>query len=185
MVEGSGGFIIRLEGLDELNKDMEELKKRFYLNIRRLIFTIGLQAIMYTKMDWLTSKGRVLSPWIVARSGRRYRKVVDKGEEDKIGVITGRLRASYGTKRGFDSEVSKWSLIGPTKVEGGEEYEEGDAIYNMDENEFKLEIGTNVEYAKYLAWRKYDFALKGLEDAYNKSVEPAMRLFLKEVFRGE
>jgi hypothetical protein len=68
---------------------------------------------------------------------------------EKIGVITGRLRASIGANWQGDSL--------------------GGGIYREEENErgVLIHIGTNVKYAPRLQRIKYDFLEKGVESAFN------------------
>lgn len=156
-------FEARVEGADEVVRMLRRVEDRLNRNRRKLLLLFAEEVVGITKERYLTDEGRILGEWRTSRrTGRRYRVVISRGDPDKIGVITGRLRASFGTPK--------------------EAYRSGDAHFKIMGDD-KVEIGTNVEYAKWVVRKKYDFAERGLRDGYNERLPVLLRWYITQALR--
>ena len=142
-----------LRGDDVVRRMLESEMHEIQGKIKRFLKKWALGTIKVTKEEYLTDPGRPRFGWRVSRrTGRRY-VYVPPGfyPRPKIGVITGRLRSSYGTP--------------------GEAMHDRDAIYEEGHSAHKwwVRIGTNVEYAPVLVARKYDFRERGARRFYESA----------------
>lgn len=147
-----------INGNDELRQFLERSRARFKELAPKLLLKIMYRTINVTKENWLTDPGRIYSRWYTRPDGTRYRRVLNY-PRPKIGVLTGRLRQSFGSTS-------------------------SDGIREITANGFMIRIGTNVEYAPYVAERKYNFAEKGLIEVRSSGyIEQQIRELLNEITR--
>jgi len=156
--------------------------------IKRLCKNMGKWIIREIETKWVTDPGRPYRRVRVRRTRTRtiYERdlatgqVVERQEHyvvggyrkvpiyprSKIGVVTGRLRASIG---------ANWQ---------GDEL--GGGVYNERDTGrgYMVEIGTNVKYANVLRRRKYDFLERGLNSAFEIYGDREIESFLNRLLGG-
>jgi len=125
------------ETLEWFNRNLN----RFERTIQEFMTKWAFGTISITKEEYLTDPGR---PFRLIRRRDGSVASVPIYPREKIGVITGRLRSSYGAQGSPDGIYSQSRGI----------------------HGFTMTIGTNVEYAESLVVRKYDFRWRGAEHFY-------------------
>jgi hypothetical protein len=162
-------------------------RQRVIEALREFLKRLSMWTIRYTITDYLTDPGR---PWVRQRVRRtrtirfydrtpdgqviEHTQTVERDSyiwrpvypREKIGVVTGRLRASIG---------ANW----PGDEMGGGHYAE---ILRNDGVE--LQIGTNVKYAEALIRRKYDYMALGLQKALELHLEQEAQRMLDQLLGG-
>ena len=147
---------IKINGDGELQEYMEQIQNKLKEIVPKYLLKLMFQHINITKEEFLTDPGRIYADkWYRRPDGRRYRPVLNY-PRPKIGVLTGRLKQSYGAT-------------------------DGDGIREIMNNGFTIKVGTNVEYAEPLTRRKYDFAKEGLEEARDRYLDKYMNDILREI----
>lgn len=146
-----------------LSREQAQIKEKFKKFLNKWAFG----TIRVVKEKYLTDPGRPRFGWRVVGS-RKY-PIIPPGfyPRPRIGVITGRLRASFGTPE--------------ESIRGGFPQSDGIRVEGERPGIFFMEIGTNVEYAPYVARRKYNFAQLGADEFY-RSAE--MEKILNELRRS-
>ena len=138
-------FGIQIRGAEDVARWLHRNYSRFEKIVWTFLQKWAMGTIRITKKEYLTDPRRVYGDWIFRWiNGRlvRFRPILRGG--DKIGVVTGRLRSSYGSKVHIDG------------------------IYQQSRSAmgFSIKVGTNVNYAPELIERKYDFREKGARHFY-------------------
>jgi len=133
-------FAVQIRGAEDVARWLHRNYNRFEKIIWTFLQKWAMGTVKVTKEEYLTDPGR---PYRISRTGRRYPIY----PRPRIGVVTGRLRSSYGSK------VSQ------------------DGIYQQNRSVmgFSIKVGTNVNYASELIERKYDFREKGAMHFYRSS----------------
>jgi len=132
---------VRVWGLQELQHAVERAERDFRTITQKALKKMAYGVAGVAKKEYLTDPGRIYGRWRT-RNGLRYREVIAYGPErvdgkPKIGVLTGRLRQSVGARTRDGVMV----------------------LRNLT-----AEVGTNVEYARFVVARRYDFMSKALAD---------------------
>ena len=141
----------------------------FESRVKKFMAKWALGTVATVKEKYLTDPGRPRFRWRVSRrTGRKYVSV-PRGfyPRPRIGVITGRLRSSFGTPQ--------------------EAQQARDAVRETgrDRHRFWVRVGTNVEYAPFVARRKYDFRTLGAEAFYESTkMEQLVEELRRSLFAG-
>jgi hypothetical protein len=155
--------------------------------LRGYLKALAKWTIRYTITDYLTDPGRPWQRRVVRRlrTERTYERTPD-GQvvervrtyevgsvrwvpvypREKIGVVTGRLRASIG---------ANWQ---------GDEMGGGHYAEILGTDSVEVQIGTNVKYAEALIRRKYDYMALGLQAAMERHGEAEAQRMLTQLLGG-